>query len=103
MVSGMVGMLKRQCCRAGCGQGAVATLTRSRFPDLDIPPHSRWRHFGVGDVDRTAALTARLDGGTAADSARAMIDLAVVSVLLDAGAGADWGFVEDGVRSPQHG
>ena len=23
----MVGMLKRQCCRAGCGQGAVATLT----------------------------------------------------------------------------
>ncbi|REF30485.1 uncharacterized protein DUF3499 [Calidifontibacter indicus] len=27
MVSGMVGMLKRQCCRAGCGQGAVATLT----------------------------------------------------------------------------
>lgn len=76
----------------------VAALTRSRFPDLDIPPHSRWRHFGVGDVDRTAALTARLDGGTAADSARAMIDLAVVSVLLDAGAGADWGFVEDGVR-----
>ncbi|TRW77011.1 DUF1688 family protein [Mycolicibacterium sp. 018/SC-01/001] len=76
----------------------VATLTRTRFPELHIPPHSRWRHFAAGGVDRTAALTARLDGVTAADRARAMIDLAVVSVLLDAGAGADWGFVEDGVR-----
>jgi hypothetical protein len=27
-----------------------------------------------------------------------LIDLTVVSVLLDAGAGADWGFVENGVR-----
>ncbi len=76
----------------------VATLTRSRFPDLDIPPHSRWRHFGVGGVDRTASLTARLDDMPAGDRARAMIDLTVVSVLLDAGAGADWGFSEDGVR-----
>ena len=78
--------------------GAVATLTRSRFPDLDIPPHSRWRHFGVGGVDRAGALTERLDDAAAADRARAMIDLTVVSVLLDAGAGADWGFLEDGVR-----
>jgi hypothetical protein len=22
----------------------VATLTRRRFPDLKVPPHSRWRH-----------------------------------------------------------
>ncbi|MHA0287512.1 DUF1688 family protein [Mycobacterium sp. C3-094] len=76
----------------------VAALTRARFPDLDIPPHSRWRHFTVGGVDRTASLVAALDDVSPGDRARAMIDLTVVSVLLDAGAGADWGFVENGVR-----
>ncbi|MCG7596451.1 DUF1688 family protein [Mycobacterium sp. PSTR-4-N] len=76
----------------------VAALTRTRFPDLDIPPHSRWRHFTVGGVDRTASLVAALDDVSPGDRARAMIDLTVVSVLLDAGAGADWGFVENGVR-----
>lgn len=78
----------------------VAALTRTRFPDLDIPPHSRWRHFAAGGVDRTGRL-AHLLGDLAdsdSDRAQAMIDLTVVSVLLDAGAGADWGFVEDGVR-----
>jgi hypothetical protein len=76
----------------------VAALTRSRFPDLDIPVHSRWRHFEAGGVDRRAMLDVRLGNADGAQRARAMIDLTVVSVLLDAGAGADWGFVEDGVR-----
>ncbi len=39
----------------------VAALTRARFPDLDIPYHSRWRHFEAGGVDRRAALEDRLD------------------------------------------
>ncbi|MEW5809974.1 MAG: URC4/urg3 family protein [Actinomycetota bacterium] len=76
----------------------VAALTRSRFPDLAIPPHSRWRHFGAGGVDRTGQLVARLGDVSARERAQAMIDLTVISVLLDAGAGADWGFFEDGVR-----
>ncbi|MEH3139921.1 MAG: DUF1688 family protein [Mycobacterium kyogaense] len=76
----------------------VAALTRSRFPDLDIPPHSRWRHFTAGGVDRTGRLTHLLGDVPDSDRARAMIDLTVVSVLLDAGAGADWAFVENGVR-----
>jgi GTP cyclohydrolase II len=61
----------------------VADVTRSRYPDLKIPFHSRWRHFEAGGVVRTADL-----------DARAMIDLAVVSVLLDAGAGPDWQYLE---------
>jgi hypothetical protein len=65
----------------------VAALTRRRFPDLRIPLHSRWRHFGA---DAVAALDARLAGRTPADAARARIDLTVISVLLDAGAGARW-------------
>lgn len=65
----------------------VAEVTRSRYPDLAIPFHSRWRHFEAGDVNRAA----RLEGNP-----RAMIDLAVVSVLLDAGAGPGWSFAEEG-------
>ncbi|MGN7780636.1 URC4/urg3 family protein [Mycolicibacterium sp. 22603] len=70
----------------------VADLTLRRFPDLDIPFHSRWRHFEAGGVRRNLDL----DGVDAAGRARAMIDLAVVSVLLDAGAGPDWRYREDG-------
>ena len=66
----------------------VADVTRSDYPDLVIPPHSRWRHFSAGDCDRWATLP--LAGLTAIERARAAIDLAVVSVLLDAGAGAAW-------------
>ncbi|GAS95975.1 protein of unknown function [Mycolicibacterium canariasense] len=61
----------------------VATVTRSRYPDLDVPFHSRWRHFEAGGITRVAGL-----------DAAAMIDLTVVSVLLDAGAGAQWRYAE---------
>ena len=66
----------------------VATLTLKRFPDLKIPYHSRWRHFEAGGLDRKPALDALLQGRSAADAARVRFDLTVVSVLLDAGAGA---------------
>src|SRR6218665_1417614 len=73
----------------------VAELTRRRYPDLRIPLHSRWRHFEAGGVDRKAALGARLAPLDPPARARAMIDLALVSVLLDAGAGPDWSYHED--------
>jgi hypothetical protein len=72
----------------------VAALTRNRFPDLRIPPHSRWRHFAAGGVDRLAELDALLAGRSPSDVARARIDLTVVSVLLDAGAGPGWRYRE---------
>jgi len=72
----------------------VAAVTRRRYPDLRIPYHSRWRHFEVGGVDRRAELDRALSGRSAIDRARAQIDLTVVSVLLDAGAGAAWRYVE---------
>ena len=72
----------------------VADVTRTRYPDLKIPYHSRWRHFEAGGVDRTAELDARLAELDAPARARTMIDLAVVSVLLDAGAGPDWHYQE---------
>jgi hypothetical protein len=69
----------------------VAGITRRRYPDLVVPYHSRWRHFSTGGVDR-AALVA--PGASTGEAAGARIDLAVVSVLLDAGAGPRWRFRE---------
>ena len=69
----------------------VASVTRRRYPALDIPLHSRWRHFAAGGIER-AGLVA--PGADRAEAARSRIDLAVVSVLLDAGAGPGWRFRE---------
>ncbi|KWX20918.1 uracil phosphoribosyltransferase [Mycolicibacterium wolinskyi] len=76
--------------------GEVATLTRDRYPDLDIPYHSRWRHLEAGGIDRKAEIDWASTGSDAASRARSMIDLTVVSVLLDAGAGPDWQYAEPG-------
>ncbi len=72
----------------------VADVTRARYPGLRIPFHSRWRHFEAGEIDRKASLDDRLAGVGASAKARCLIDLAVVSVLLDAGAGPDWKYHE---------
>ena len=37
----------------------VANVTRQRYPTLNIPYHSRWRHFEPGGVDRKALLDAK--------------------------------------------
>src|SRR5580700_10810408 len=50
----------------------VADVTRRRFPDLAVPLHSRWRHFGVGGVER-APLVA--PGADPEEAARARLDL----------------------------
>ena len=72
----------------------VATVIRAAYPTLEIPYHARWRHFAVGGRDRWAALARRLRGADRAESARARFDLAVTSVLLDAGAGSAWRYRE---------
>ena len=68
----------------------VIETIRARYPTLDVPYHSRWRHFEVGGTDRWAELRARLKG--ADEIARARFDLAIPSVLLDAGAGPSWSY-----------
>ncbi|MGV3569301.1 MAG: URC4/urg3 family protein [Ramlibacter sp.] len=73
---------------------AVADATRERYPKLHIPYHSRWRHFEAGGVDRKAQLERMMGDLPAVTKAHAMIDLTFVSVLLDAGAGPDWKYVE---------
>ncbi len=72
----------------------VLEVMRDQYPDLDIPFHSRWRHFEVGSVPRLAELEQNLAGLTPLEKAQTKFDLAVVSVLLDAGAGSDWQYRE---------
>jgi hypothetical protein len=76
--------------RLAAAADLVAALTRERFPHGAVPPHSRWRHFDAGGHDRLAALEATLRRLPADERARVKIDLAVTSVLLDAGAGPGW-------------
>ena len=73
----------------------VAEVTRERYPWDKIPYHSRWRHFEAGGIKRLDELNRLLgERMSPATRARAQIDLAVVSVLLDAGAGPQWRYVE---------
>ncbi len=72
----------------------VAQVTRSRYPSLAVPMHDRAGHFEAGGVRRGEELARLLDGHDRAGRARALIDLVTVSVLLDAGAGADWRYAE---------
>ena len=55
-----------------------------------MPFHSRWRHFVWNGEDRWASLDRRTRWPNAAARGRAAFDLAIVSVLLDAGAGPQW-------------
>ena len=69
----------------------VIETTRAAYPALDIPYHSRWRHFVVDGEDRWPALARGLDS---AERGRVAFDLVVTSVLLDAGAGDAWRYAD---------
>src|SRR3954470_14782052 len=72
----------------------VSELIRVNYPDLDVPFHARWRHFVVGARDLWAERAVQSAWPTAAAKARAEFDLAIVSVLLDAGAGPAWKYLD---------
>lgn len=80
--------------KLGAVADLVAEVIRGNYPDLKIPYHGRWRHFTVGGIDRWADLQKKIPDRQ--EMVRAAIDLAVVSVLLDAGAGAQWTYKEAG-------
>jgi hypothetical protein len=72
----------------------VSELIRVNYPDLNVPFHARWRHFVVGARDLWAERAAQVTWPSAAARARAEFDLAIVSVLLDAGAGPAWKYLD---------
>lgn len=72
----------------------VIDVIRQQYPDFNIPFHSRWRHFEVGEIPRLAELDKILAQLTPIDKAKVKFDLAIISVLLDAGAGENWEYCE---------
>ena len=74
--------------RLGAAAALTASVTRERYPGLEIPFHARWRHFVAGEPDLAEA------GSDPARRARAAFDLVILSVLLDAGAGPGWRYVD---------
>ena len=87
----------------------VAKVVRERYPTLRPPFHARWRHFVFGGKDLWGEIAGAAAAGArsgvaagvapgagsgslagSAGAARAAFDLAITSVLLDAGAGAEW-------------
>lgn len=68
----------------------VAEVIRANYPDLRVPLHARWRHFVFSGRDLWREIAAKAAWTNKAVQARAAFDLAIVSVLLDAGAGPDW-------------
>jgi hypothetical protein len=78
--------------RMGTTADFVASVVRERYPLLDVPVHSRWRHLVFGGRDLWEDMSAAAHWVNPEARARAAFDLVITSVLLDAGAGPDWRF-----------
>ncbi|GJJ72289.1 hypothetical protein EMPS_04646 [Entomortierella parvispora] len=74
----------------------VVSLIKRDYDAKDIPtipPHTRLRHFEIGSKDRIGQLLESWKGRVDnMETVRRLVDLVVVSVLLDAGAGDRWSF-----------
>jgi len=73
----------------------VANIIKRDYdaPFTSIPPHGRHQHFAVGGRDRVAHLLSTFpEDVDNTERCKRMIDLFLVSVLLDAGAGNRWSY-----------
>ena len=71
----------------------VIETTRAAYPTLDVPFHSRWRHFDIDGFDYWDEIDQAMAWPSPEERARTAFDLVIVSVLLDAGAGPNWRFL----------
>ncbi len=73
----------------------VVEVINENYPSHNIPFHSRWGHFRVGGIDRVSKnLDPKISQLDKMEQARVKLDLVITSVLLDAGAGAEWKYAE---------
>lgn len=68
----------------------VIDVIQDQYPNLDIPYHSRWRHFEVGGVDRLQPFK----NLPIEEQGKVFYELVIISVFLDAGAGKYWRYKE---------
>ena len=76
----------------------VAEVIKENYPDLNIPLHSRIRHFSLSNTDLYEAY---FDDGTKGniEQLREQVELIITSVFLDGGAGSDWSYYDDNTKS----
>ena len=89
-LNGALGNFRIDLTRLDATAGIVAEVIRANYPSLAVPLHARWRHFKFGTRDLWGEIAQRTAWRDAAVRARAEFDLAIVSVLLDAGADPRW-------------
>ncbi|WP_454784405.1 URC4/urg3 family protein [Legionella sp. WA2024007413] len=74
----------------------VIEVIQDNYPNLDIPYHSRWRHFEAGGIDRIKKMQEHMNILPAEQQGKILYELVIISVFLDAGAGQHWRFKEPG-------
>ncbi len=72
----------------------IMDVITKNYPTLDIPYHSRWRHFEVNGIDRIKNMMTSLSAPPA-ERGKILYELVIISVFLDAGAGAAWRYFEE--------
>mmetsp|Transcript_65144 Transcript_65144/g.103715 ORF Transcript_65144/g.103715 Transcript_65144/m.103715 type:complete len:841 (+) Transcript_65144:35-2557(+) len=70
----------------------VTKCINEHYPDLNIPLHSRFRHFNEKAMSGLMASWQQKYVDKQ-EQVRRLVDLVTISVLLDAGAGADWKYI----------
>jgi hypothetical protein len=78
----------------------ISQIARDYRSPSDIPMHSRWRHFQVSPpslpmMDRVRILMDEWKSLGMEETVKRLLDLFVISVLLDAGAGDRWSFLPE--------
>lgn len=71
----------------------VVDCIKTYHPNLDIPYHSRIRHFTINGMDRLSPIRNSWPCDDL-EKVRRVLDLVTVSVLLDAGAGKAWKYTD---------
>lgn len=68
----------------------VVNIILQNYPDKQVPYHSRWRHFEMGDQAKLNLYRTLCHSLKPVGQAKLGLDLILPSVLVDAGAGPDW-------------
>lgn len=74
----------------------VCEVIQKNYPSLKIPLHSRWRHIDAGGLFRSRHLEEKIKTLPLDERGRVLCEFIILSVLLDAGAGASWKYEEEG-------
>lgn len=72
----------------------IIDVIQDNYPTLDIPYHSRWRHFEAGGIDRIKKMQEQLSSLSIEERGKILYELVIISVFLDAGAGQYWSYQE---------